>query len=74
MSTILPWEVKGRIYYEILTESFGTKPLSEELLNRFQTLIGKDLHPWLRKGIILNHSYFEAILDAIEERRGFPLT
>jgi tryptophanyl-tRNA synthetase len=68
MTTILPWEVKGKIYYEILTESFGTQPLSKELLDRFQTLIGKDLHPWLRNGVILNHSYFETILDAIEKK------
>jgi len=58
--------VKGKVNYKKLIEQFGTEELNEDLLIRFQNATGKDLHPWLKRGIFFSHRDFGNFLTAYE--------
>ena len=49
-----------------IVNQFGTEIISKELLERFQKVVGKELHPWLRRGIFFTHRAFNKFLDAYE--------
>src|SRR4051812_30145211 len=55
-----------KIDYMKLVHKFGTELIKEDLLERFQRLTGKDLHPWLKRGIFFTHREFDKFLDAYE--------
>ena len=38
--TVTPWDVSGKIDYKKLIEEFGTEPIDEDLLARWQRLTG----------------------------------
>jgi len=65
---ITPWEVSssGKIDYMKLVNQFGTELLGEEILAKFKRITGKELHPWLRRGIFFTHRAFDKWLDAYE--------
>ena len=65
---ITPWEVcsKGKIDYMRLVSQFGTELIDDALLNKFKRITGKDLHPWLKRGIFFSHREFNTFLDAYE--------
>lgn len=65
-STVTPWTVKGNIDYKELIERFGTEYIDDELLQRFERLTGKPLHPWLKRKIFFSHRHLSDILDAYE--------
>jgi len=58
--------VTGRIDYDKLIKQFGTEKIDEALLERFQKLTGKELHPWLKRGIFFSHRDLTQFLDAYE--------
>ena len=45
------WEVKGNIKYEKLIEEFGTQIITEELIERFEKVTKKPVHPWIKRGL-----------------------
>lgn len=49
-----PWEVtaadENGIDYDKLIETFGTRKISQELLDRFERLTGRKPHRYLRRG------------------------
>ena len=49
-----------------LMEQFGTDPITEQLMAKFQRITGKELHPWLKRGIFFTHRGFDQFLDAYE--------
>lgn len=59
-------KVEGRVNYKKLIEEFGTEELDQTLLDRFQKATGKDLHPWLKRGIFFSHRDFGKFLSAYE--------
>jgi len=65
---ITPWEVSsvGKIDYMKLVNQFGTELLNQDILERFKRITGKDLHPWLKRGIFFTHRGFDKWLDAYE--------
>jgi len=63
---VTPWDASGTIDYMKLVNQFGTEIISKELLERFQKVIGKELHPWLKRGIFFTHRAFNKFLDAYE--------
>ena len=67
-----PWDVKGEIDYEKLIQQFGTKQISQKLLNRIQSHAGK-LHMHLRRGIFFSHRDLDSILDEYEKGNDFVL-
>lgn len=60
-----PWTVQGEmvdgklqeINYDALIEQFGTRPISNELLERFERVTGRKPHIFLRRGIFFSHRY-----------------
>jgi tryptophanyl-tRNA synthetase len=58
--------VTGKIDYKRLVEKFGTELIDENLLDKFKRVTGKDLHPWLKRGIFFSHRGLHQFLDAYE--------
>lgn len=63
-----PWAINSnlKIDYMKLVTKFGTELLDQQLLERFKKITGRDLHPWLRRGIFFTHREFNKFLDAYE--------
>lgn len=66
VQNVTPWAVEGKVDYEKLIKQFGTERLTDELLERFAKITGKDLHPWLKRGIFFCHRSFDQFLTAYE--------
>jgi tryptophanyl-tRNA synthetase len=60
---VTPWEVEGAVVdgvqqaidYNKLIEQFGTRPIDEALLERFEKLTGRKAHIFLRRGTFFSH-------------------
>lgn len=65
--SVTPWEVKGKIDYIRLVKEFGTELITDKLKERFERVIGKPLHPWIKRGIFFSHRSLETLLDAYEK-------
>ncbi len=63
---VTPWSVEGKIDYMKLIKQFGTEVIDTELLERFKKITGKDLHPWLKRGIFFSHRGLNQFLTAYE--------
>jgi len=63
---VTPWAVEGKIDYMKLIKQFGTEVIDDELLERFKKVTGKDLHPWLKRGIFFSHRGLNQFLTAFE--------
>ncbi|CAO3702366.1 unnamed protein product [Rhizopus stolonifer] len=78
---ITPWEVEGAVVdgvqqaidYNKLIDQFGTRPIDEALLTRFETLTGRKAHIFLRRGTFFSHRELEKILDRYEQKKPFYL-
>ncbi len=69
---VTPWEVRGNIDYDKLIKEFGTKPVTEELLNRTKKHT-KELHYMLRRKIFFSQRDMDWILDQYEKGNKFFL-
>lgn len=78
---ITPWEVEGAVVdgqavgidYDKLITQFGTKKISEELLDRFRAVTGHEPHHFMRKGMFFSERDFTRILDLYEHGEQFFL-
>ena len=61
---VTPWDVSGAIDYKKLIEKFGTQLIDQQLLDKFKKVTGKELHPWLKRGIYFTHRALDSFLDA----------
>ena len=61
---VTPWDVSGSVDYKKLIEKFGTQLIDQQLLDKFKKVTGKELHPWLKRGIYFTHRAFDNFLDA----------
>ena len=61
---VTPWDVSGSIDYNKLIEKFGTQLIDQQLLDKFKKVTGKELHPWLKRGIYFTHRALDNFLDA----------
>jgi tryptophanyl-tRNA synthetase len=60
---VTPWEVEGAVVdgvqqaidYNKLIDQFGTRPIDEALLERFEKLTGRKPHIFLRRGTFFSH-------------------
>lgn len=68
---VTPWEVEGKIDYNKLIEQFGTKPMTKDLLKKFEKY-GK-LHVMLRRGFFFSHRDLDLVLKDHESGKGFFL-
>ena len=69
---ITPWDIKGDIDYEKLIKQFGTRRISQKLLERIRSHTGK-LHLHLRRGIFYSHRDLDTVLDEYEKGNNFVL-
>ncbi|CCH59074.1 hypothetical protein TBLA_0B02320 [Henningerozyma blattae CBS 6284] len=79
---VTPWDVEGAvdekgnaqsIDYEKLIKQFGTRPIDDELLERFEKVTGHKPHHFLRKGLFFSQRDFGKILDLHEAGKPFFL-
>jgi len=76
-----PWSVSGAVVdgkvqaidYNRLTETFGTRLITPELLERFERVTGHRPHVFLRRGLVFSHRDLETILDLHEKKKPFFL-
>ena len=66
-----PWTVSGKIDYDKLIRDFGSQPISEALIARFERVTGAAAHPWLKRGIFFSHRDLDIVLDNYE--KGKPM-
>ncbi|XP_044263193.1 tryptophan--tRNA ligase, cytoplasmic [Tribolium madens] len=72
-----PWNVvstseKG-IDYDKLINKFGSSKIDKELLDRFEKVTGKQVHHFLRRGIVFSHRDMHSILTLYESGKPFYL-
>ncbi len=69
---VTPYEVQGEIDYDKLIKEFGTKPITDELLERIKKHTG-ELHEVLRRKIFFSHRDLDLILNEYERGNKFVL-
>jgi hypothetical protein len=71
-----PWSVSGEvgedgrlkaIDYKKLTDEFGTTPIDDALLERWERATGTKPHRFMRRQIVISHRDLGAILDRYEK-------
>ncbi|MGC8601621.1 MAG: tryptophan--tRNA ligase [Thermoprotei archaeon] len=67
---VTPWEVKGKVDYDKLIETFGTQKITKELKDEMQALVG-NLHVMLRRDIFFSHRDLKLILEDYRSGKGF---
>ncbi|KAK9473161.1 uncharacterized protein V1510DRAFT_402541 [Dipodascopsis tothii] len=78
---VTPWDVEGAVVdgkaqeidYDKLIESFGTRKITDELLERFERVTGRKPHRFLRRGVFFSERDLGAILTRYEEGKPFFL-
>lgn len=68
-----PFKVKGKQDYTRLIKDFGTQPIDESLLQRFERVTGHKPSPFLRRGLFFSHRDFDKILTYHEKGQPFFL-
>ena len=54
-----PWEVKGEVDYDKLLKQFGAERIDEKLMERFEKVTKKPIHPWIKRGLFFLSQRFE---------------
>jgi tryptophanyl-tRNA synthetase len=70
---VTPWDVSGLIDYDKLIKQFGSRPIGDDLLARFEKITGKKPHVFLRRGIFFSHRDLSRVLDQVEAGKKFYL-
>jgi len=70
---VTPWEVEGIVDYDKLILEFGTKPLTEDLIEKTRELTKSELPIFLRRKFFFSHRDYDLALKDYEEGRGFFL-
>lgn len=65
-SVMTAWQVKGKVDYNKLINQFGAQMIDDNLKDKFKRITGKELHPWIRRGIFFSHRDLDKFLDAYE--------
>lgn len=67
---LTPWDARGKIDYDRLSELFGVKLIGDDLRKRLAELAGED-HYMVRRGVFFSHRDLNMILDSQEGGSGF---
>ncbi len=54
-------------------EHFGCQPITEELINKLETITKKPVHPLIRRGLFVSHRDLDKILNDYEQGKKFYL-
>lgn len=72
-----PWNVvsssSSGVDYDKLIVKFGSSKVTQDLVDRVESLTGKKAHHFLRRGIFVSHREFNEILNAYEQKKPFYL-
>ncbi|CAK9296512.1 unnamed protein product [Gordionus sp. m RMFG-2023] len=72
-----PWNVSSTratgVDYEKLTKKFGCTKITSELIKKVKSIINKDPHHLLTRGIFFAHRDFDIILDMYVQKKPFFL-
>ena len=71
-NNVTPWDVTGEINYHDLAQRFGTRLLSDDILDRMEKHADRD-HFMLRRGIFYSHRDMDVILDHFDAGGEFAL-
>ena len=63
-----PFEVKGQVNYNRLIEMFGAQPITPEIIERFERVVGVKAHTFLRRGLFLSHRDLDLLLNHVETK------
>lgn len=69
---VTPWEVEGEVDYNNLIQQFGTKQLTDELINKIEKKAGYS-HHMLRRKIFFSHRELDILLKEHEQGKKFAL-
>jgi len=69
---VTPWEVEGKIDYDRLIREFGTQPITDDLMKRFENAAGGS-HHMLRRKVFFSHRDLDLVLDDVKSGKGFFL-
>ena len=63
---VTPWKVttEGQFNYDVLTEQFGLKPITDELIKQTEQVTGHKANHFLSRNIFYAHQDFDKILEA----------
>ncbi len=73
---VTPWEAEtgdDGFDYDKLINDYGSKPITPELLARFEAVTGHAPHEWLRRGIFFSHRDLDQLLTLTEQGGKFYL-
>ena len=73
---ITPFSVEadeGGVDYDTLIKDFGCSKLPDDVVDRFEKLLGVKAHHFLRRKIFFCHREFNKILDCVEQKKPFYL-
>jgi tryptophanyl-tRNA synthetase len=71
-NNVTPWNITGNIDYEALVNRFGTKKLTQDILERMEKHAGQQYF-MLRRGIFYSHRDMDIILDHFDKGGRFAL-
>ncbi len=66
---VTPWEVIGKVDYMKLVNKFGTELIDDKIIERFEKITNKPIHPWVKRKIFFTHRGLNTILTAIENNK-----
>ena len=69
---VTPWDVTGEVNYQKLIAKFGTKEITQNLLDQFKRITG-EVHPLLNRKIFFSHRDLDLILNNYEKGQEFCL-
>ncbi|MCD1295014.1 tryptophan--tRNA ligase [Methanocella sp. CWC-04] len=69
---VTPWDVTGKVDYKKLIEDFGTEPIDDELLARWERLTGS-IPMMMQRKIFFSHRDLKWLLDRYEAGEKFVL-
>lgn len=64
---VTPFDVKGTVNYNRLIDMFGAQPITPEIIERFEQVVGVKAHTFLRRGLFLSHRDLDILLQHIEK-------
>ena len=72
---VTPWVVQSDdgVDYNKLIKDYGSQPISDELIQRMENIIGQPAHPWIKRGIYFSHRDLNSMLDMYEKGIKFYL-
>jgi tryptophanyl-tRNA synthetase len=70
-NALTPWTVRGSVDYTALIKKFGTEPLDQKIIGRWEKITGKKIHHLIRRGLVFSHQDIDKILDALIQ--GIPM-